>query len=241
MSFLHRVLPRGIFFVSGAVLVGLCGSARAVPVVDQSFFIPTPGFAYIIGGGYIDSEILPVGLTGTLTEVDLQAWQWASTTGTVSFEVRKMLSDGPPDDLHSLILGQATLQTSDFPIITSAAAFPKTVTLATIDLSAQHIHVDAGERIAISATSDVPDLFPNGDFLWAATNQGVDGYPAGDAWTYFNNANSIGWYKEVGARTVDRGFQTFIDTAPEPTSIATLVIAAPALLRRRGFGARIRR
>jgi hypothetical protein len=196
----------------GAALVA--SPAIATPVLDQSnlpvdyVIAPTGPHPGMITGHEIQQQVT-VGITGTLTEIDLwlgkppEAW---NPRGQVQFSLTSVIG-GHSDGTW---LGTRIIETTEPADTTSPIMNTK------IDLSDLHLEVVAGQSFVF-------------DLARFSYQEGVGGsdtdYPGGDL--FIDTRVGAAWlgYRDWG----NLAFQTFVDPIPEPVGIAILGFGLIAL------------
>lgn len=207
-----------------AVLILALASAdsptSAAPVLDQSHLLPTNtglgGVPIYNGSGYGEAaQTFTVGLSGLLTTVKLQVAGYNAST--LVMDIRPVVPAGggpasPPDPTYASSLGTFLVSA---PVWVPFAHYP----VATIDVSAAGIFVEAGDVLAI--TMRAPTYFSGG---WAMADE-ANTYAAGASYWHFSFETP--W---TPAYPSDLGFATYVDptilpSVPEPASLALLGVA----------------
>jgi hypothetical protein len=171
-----------------------------------------------LNGGLDRAQTFTAGLAGRLS-VHLAVTRGANdVTQPLLVEIRKTSGGVPlespsgPDDLGSVTIPAASIPV--YSIQTTPPQPPLTPqALIDIDLSSQMIHVNAGEVLAITLSSDDP---LNQAYQWDAVPSGS--YSGGGAFIRLSG----GWMIE-GNGTRDFRFRTLVEI-PEPTSLALIVV-----------------
>jgi len=199
--------------------IGLAGQVRAGSVLDQSFVRSTFAADYTIYSQASISQTFTVGLSGLLSQVDLQIYKNTGATGDLTFEILATSGGVPVPDsnppLFQTVISLSSLPTIDDPNLN--------VPLTSVDVSSGGINVTPGEVLALALRS------PNGSGVppWTVWRSGPDQYPRGAEYIEQNQATVWSPLTFAG-QGQDGGFQTWVGTAvPEPSSIVLLV---PGLL-----------
>lgn len=219
--------------------------SRIVPVLGATLLLLNAGIRASHAGGVLDQQLNPasypvddlvsagfggtqnlaqtftVGITGTLTEVDVSVERFAFSppTGTLYLQIRTTTGGVPAADPSYLL--QASVPESSLPIAGNYG-------FVAFDVASAGLQVTQGEQLAIVL------LAP--DFANPVSWIGVQGdhYPAGAA--FVEQEPDYGWIPN-GPSGTDYGFQTYVASVPEPSTLTLLSIAGLAGL---AFAARRR-
>jgi hypothetical protein len=198
-----------------AAVAMLAATARGglLPVVDQSTLNPTAGIGgWAIMGGREIGEVITVGQSGLLDDVDFQAYRYSGAPGNVIMSIRSTV-DGLPSDANSVQpLYKTTVSSSLLPLYGSFVDLP----ITTVDVSAGNLQFTAGQQIAITFTLDSPG---GGSPPWTILGNG-DTAPGAAAYYY-----GLGWQATTGAYPV----RTWV-VVPEPSSLALVLAGGLSLL-----------
>jgi hypothetical protein len=160
------------------------------------------------GGTQNLAQTFTVGITGTLSEVDVSVERFAFSppTGTLYLQIRSTTAGVPAADPSFLV--QASVPESSLPVAGNFGFVP-------FDVSSAGLQVTQGEQLAIVL------LAP--DFANPVSWIGVQGdfYPAGSA--FVEQEPGFGWIPN-GPSGTDYGFQTFV-AIPEPSTLSMAGLA----------------
>jgi hypothetical protein len=197
------------------------GRAHAGGVLDQSNVVSTFTFDAAVVSEVSRGQTFTVGLAGLLSQVNLEIYQSTGTTVDPTFEVLGT-TGGVPD--NTKVLYQTTIPLSDIPIFDTPPS--GAVPFTSVDVSSAGIIVTPGEVLALTLSRNAPGNPP-----WLLWRQGVGGYSGGNS--YDSIPPGSPW-------TIDDpyegGFQTFVASVPEPSSIVLVLIGVGCVvgpLRRR--------
>jgi hypothetical protein len=203
--------------VLGATLLLNAGirAAHAGGVLDQQLDPASYPTADLVSAGFGGTQNLAqtftVGITGTLSEVDVSVERFAfqPPTGTLILQIRATTGGVPAADPSFLL--QASVPESALPLAPNYG-------FVSFDVSSAGLHVTQGEQLAIVL------LAPN--FANPVSWIGVQGnpYPAGGS--FVEQEPNFGWLPLVP--TSDLGFRTFVATVPEPSTLIMAGLASPA-------------
>ncbi len=199
------------------------GLANAIPVLDQSY-VPSGNQVSGFGQGFEMAQTFTVGLSGALTQVDVQIF--------IPFR-------GASEDLywglHRTTTGVPNETSVLDGFIAAASVGSNTASFSSIDLSAAPFMVTAGDVLAISlgkgSTTDT--------FQWTSGPS----YSSGAAYGRSSSPAFPGFETWSPTRfTLDVGFRTFVDSAfvapiPEPSTWLLIAASLPGLVlwrRKRG-------
>jgi PEP-CTERM motif len=215
---MKRVFHFPIVPVVGVTLLLLNTGIRAshaAGVLDQQLnpasYPPDDLVSAGFGGTQNLAQTFTVGITGTLSEVDVSVERFAFNppTGTLYLQIRTTTGGVPAAD-PSFVL-QASVPESALPIAGNYGFVP-------FDVSSAGLQVTPGEQLAIVL------LAPN--FANPVSWIGVQGdfYPAGGA--FVEQEPDFGWISSGSG--IDYGFQTFVATVPEPSTLSMAGLACLA-------------
>jgi hypothetical protein len=161
----------------------------------------------------------------------------------------------PIDDLHVRVVRTGTdgfgLPTQ---VLAEASIVPASLSttfggvpgaIIDVDLSTHHAHVVAGERLSIQLSSMQTDNSgpqPGSNYLWFRSL--YNPHPGGEYSTFSPKLYGPTPLRDIwlggGDSTLDAGFRVYVDTIPEPCSLALISFcsATIALVRRRHAGRR---
>jgi hypothetical protein len=181
----------GLFFP----LLLFAGAAFADPVVDQSYLPGAFDSTAQIGQQFGDvdwAQTFTVGVTGTLTSVDVQIAKGSTTGSDLVVDVRTTTGGVPSSDAGIL----ATMS-----VPASAVSTSPTFSLFSVDFTAFNLGVNTGDVLAVVLSSAATD-----NYLWRATS--ANGYSGGGAFNFslgsWNTSSSFG----------DLMFQTWVEPTP---------------------------
>jgi hypothetical protein len=224
------------------VLAGLTGLAQAAPITDQVFGPPGGSRSDNYGvGSAVDQEAaqtFTVGVTGTLATVSLQLGpfqgpgQPAQPIAPLQVDITRTVS-GAPSLSASDVLGTVFVP---FAALSEAPANPLVLgRIVTVDFSASHVAVTAGQQLAIVLRPYVGSA-GSGELVYIAwgdrSTSGLPMYGGGEA---FLRNTSAPWQKASGGVAGvqwDAFFATTV-TVPEPRAHAALALLLLAAARGR--------
>jgi hypothetical protein len=219
----------------------LTSPASAEIVLDQEYALGPGGSLnyYLDYPGDHLAQTFTVKNSGILTSLGIQ----------VSLTAHDRIYDMPIDDLHisvvrvdsngfaiiSDVLAKGTISPIGLPVTRNATPGP----MANVDISSWNARVNAGDQLAITFASE--QTYYTGtaratNYMWFRSTR--DNHPGGRFSIYspkLYGATPL-WDFLVGpeVRTVDAGFQVYVDVVPEPSSLLlTLASFSLLSLRRR--------
>ena len=208
-------LSNALRFVAVVIFVQSSGISNAASqaIVDQEFVIDPVLPALAIDERQDVAQTFTVGITGTLTRVDLQIFRGdPQSASPLVLEMRRTLVDGLPDESDAGLLA----------VLPITAVLPRLIiappNLVQVELGPQSVPVDTGDILSISLHSMAA---PNEWYLWAS---GAPAYNRGSG--FFRSEFTGGAYRYAGT---DLGFRTFVVPIPEPSSFVCAVVSAAAL------------
>jgi hypothetical protein len=202
--------------------------------VDQQFVPADWGAESNVGAGNdVDwAQTFTVGLTGTLTGIDIWVDRPAAVTMPLLYDIRTTLAGIPTEpDSSSNVLAYGSIDASMMPI--AGTGTPRSG-MTHIDISSASLSVTAGDVLAIVLRSDDPGTGCCGfTYSWLGdVPAGV--YSAGNAYVRAEGGIFITWTTQ----NQDNAFRTYVDPIPEPSAvflsmwaIGTVILACP--VRRR--------
>lgn len=163
-------------------------------------------------------------ISGTLSRVGVKASAGGAPSLPLIMDIRTA-PGGIPDQSNSSVLGSILVVPSSLP-----PAFD-TQTWTYVDFSSFNIPVSAGTPMTLVLRSNQPYSFPpTRGYLWFASSQGQNIYPAGGTWT--RGGGSLEW--EYSAAETDLSFQQFV-VVPEPSAAVLATLACLAIVACRCF------
>ncbi len=214
-----------------AFVFAIARVGHSVPILDQLNDTGTDRTALINkpDPGITDewAQTFTVGITGILTEVQLEVSGGTGTTKPLNVEIRNTLG-GIPTAIDGSRMPPDVLANADLGILPdNGPGF-----FEIVDLTPFGITVTSGDELAISLWSSQVSG-PQEAYKWYGVQ--ADTYPGGDAFNR-QSVQDKPWTPGGG----DLNFRTFVDPAPpaipEPTTIALLGIGLVGLA-----GAEVRR
>ena len=195
-------------------------SAAPPAILDQEFVIDPYLPALAIIETQSAAQTFTVGMTGTLTRVDLQVLRDAKQSASpLVLEIRRTLVGGFPDENITGRLAHLPITATLPPYIIAPP------NLIQVELGVQSLPVSAGDVLSISLNS----MATRSEwYLWAgawAPGSVGDMYDRGQG--YFRSAFTGGVYRPMNG---DLGFRTFVVPIPEPSSLVCSLVAAAAML-----------
>jgi hypothetical protein len=209
----------GVPGVAGFIVVsGLGGAARAGGVLDQSYTAAHNQGAF--SGGYVNREfskgqVFKVGITGLLSEVDLQINRLDDEPLLpLVVEIHPLAPTNPT------VLGSFSLDPTNVPLYPGNDS---ELSFFAVDVTGAGLKVSAGTVLALVVKSETN----NGVYLWQSTPFQTAGYPNGNAWYGVN-----GVWTQASAND-DFGFKTYVTPVPEPAMGGLFAVGGVGLLIRR--------
>ena len=192
--------------LTALLLVIISGSSSAALVLDQGFELgPTDANSFYFLGSWYRAQTFTVGASGTLSRVDV----FLAGSGEAQFEIWNT-SAGVPDTISSATpLASWNLSFSTLPFYPSK--------YHASDISGFGVQVNAGDVLALVQVGGA--LSPTTDAAWSGASRFSTngGYQGGSIFTTTSSPLTGAWLNDVDS---DLGFRTFVDTVPEPTSLA---------------------
>ncbi len=186
------------------------GIAIAADTLDQ-FYLDDDGS---FGIGDAAAQTFTVGTTGLLSRVELRLGRSSGPDGTVVVYIRNAemgISAGPN-------LGALTLPRINLPSPIQSDEY------ISLDFSSQEIHVNAGEHFAVIVDiRDTPGVeWGLGRTVQTPSGLPMGGYPDGLAFVPAGSSWAVLPYNPSFPDTVglDFNFRTFVQTVPEPSTLA---------------------
>ena len=143
------------------------------------------------------AQVLTVGISGTLVQIDIMVNTSFNPTGNLLFDVRPIV-DGIPVEDDTLALASLSIPAISIP---QGSVWQ----FVGVDLSSFAIPVEVGDELAIVLRAD------GGVYRWAGKSRG--GYDGGAL--YFRNDEFLPrMWRIAGDGSDDLGFRTFVDTSP---------------------------
>jgi hypothetical protein len=177
--------------------------------LDQSHVVPGSGADYAVVTTQSLAQTFTVGLSGLLAEIDLQISKNTGATGDLAFTIRTT-SGGLPNTDDGQSLFTTVIPLSSIPTVDSPF---DTVSVTAIDVSSATIMVTPGEVLALGLSRTGAGVPP-----WATWRSSTDNYSGG---ALYQRSGPTSSWDPVLITTVgqDAGFQTYISTVPEPSSL----------------------
>jgi hypothetical protein len=199
------------------LLLNLGTSAvRAGSVLDQQLnpadYSPDDEVSAGFGGTQNLAQTFTVGITGTLTEVDVsvERFNFDPPTGTLYLQIRGTTGGVPNADPSYLL--QASVSESTLPLAPNFG-------FVSFDVSSAGLQVTQGEQLAIVLLA--PDFANPVNWIGVQGDQ----YPAGGA--FVEQEPDFGWVPSP-VSGADLGFQTFVSPVPEPSTLVMSSLAGLA-------------
>jgi hypothetical protein len=219
-----HTLRKALFVAAVSAALFICGQSQAAVVLDQ-YSVPQSGVVASQGAvgssiegaplGYPFGQNFTVGLTGTLSEIDLGVFHgFFSPADGFYFS---LLNGG-----GSVLLSQH-VAAADVPVLSLGASTWDQI--PTIDLSGLHLQVTAGDHLSFEIISET-EADPNDFMLYAVDNTPLS-YAGGSSFLVVGGGKL--------PTTATYAFRTYVDPVPEPAAWALMLIgfgATGAMLRR---------
>ena len=222
---MNKVMRKVVILVAMlAMTFGVPYVTNATLVVDQQNVIVTSGSGWdsvelfqLTSNSFDEyAQTFTVGVGGTLSRVDVEAYHTLDTGGPMIVEIWDMTAGGLPDPSVSL----ASWSISDVNSSLAPGSF------VSHDLGAEAFTVLPGEIYAIVFYSSISNMYPvQGRRLVSGT---TDTYAGGSSF-YRTIDSGYNGLTNFASGSVDYGFRTFVEviTTPEP---ATLLLLGLGLL-----------
>lgn len=212
----HRMKTRSLLL---AALVLLVVPARAF-VIDQSTLLPQPGMplgaigGYLVSPGYRVAQSFEAGVTGTLSQIDVQFGFLSFDTPVtpLAFSLVRLNSDGlPSDEVIAASFIDAPSETNVFTNYTLS-----------MDFSGQMVGIEAGVDYALICES--LDLTSSWGYWVDSVDDGVN-YYTGDRYSRGSGLYQVAngdWqnidlvYPEIA---FDLAFATYVTPVPVPPAV----------------------
>ena len=197
-------------------LVTLSSTVQADPVrVDQAV-IPTDASHASIFGDIVQAQTFTVGVTGTLTALDLFLTRNSFLTGPLFVDIRPTV-DGVPVLSHDSALASFSVSPTAVAIVTPPGPAFR------VDLFDFALSVRAGDLLAFALRSPESSR-ATGEYSAAAVP--TDVYKRGELFTF---SPSSGMHEMTRIPNFDLAFTTYVDPAPVPEPGTLLLVAAGAV------------
>ena len=202
------------------------GLAKADVVIDQSNpENPGSDLDFIVNLGLDQSQIITVGRTGQLTQVELFVRRQAETMSPLIFDVRNVSGSVPAvptePNVGANVLATTTLASSSISLTDDWQVF---------DISGAGLSVTDGDSLALTLRSE-----DAAGYIWSASNENA--YADGENFLRVANVGDWTSNAETFQRPTDQVFRTTVTTGPvvvpEPTAITPLALAGLLFSRRR--------
>jgi hypothetical protein len=178
--------------------------------LDQSFEPDFTGTSAPINSLVNWAQTFTVGLTGTLTQVDLLLHRLGLTIppgSDIIMEIRPTASGIPNEDISS-VLASALIPPGDIP-----AGGPES--FVAVDISTTGLSVTTGDVLAIVLRAPGIDVIGL-DIDWWGNS--LDEYGSGSAFRQFISGGSFTW-DLIPDGDVDFGFRTYVQVIPIPPAL----------------------
>lgn len=206
---------------AGTFAALLASSVGASPVIDQAYVLPAGSGAgsAAVGGPDKAAQTFTVGLAGNLTGADVGVLLIgnATTTGTVTIELRPATAGGPVNS----VLRSVQMPIASFPYATAPSN-----ALTHVDFGANPLPVTAGELL----TLDVAYAGSvNSNVVWL--DNYVQPYAGGRAYNTGGPGDAWAALQQVNGQTQSFFFQTYVDPAASSVPLPPgALLALPTVL-----------
>jgi MYXO-CTERM domain-containing protein len=211
--------PLASWLIVGLLVLAMPQSGQATVVFDQGFD-PTGNANLYAGFGGLNTnqyraQTFQVGITGTLSEVDVYLIRQGSATGgNLVFEIRKQTSAGVPSNVPTDTLVQISIPSTS---VSSTPGFLK------IDTSAANVQVNTGDALSVVLHAS-PGTPSSVAYIW----YGQTNNPYANGGQFEQVVGNFTWAND-GLPNADLGFETFVASAPEPGSFSLGLLGALGL------------
>ena len=205
-------------------------SCLAAEQLDQSYDVPvdSQNLRDAIYFVKVAAQTFTVGVSGTLSKVELAIQRSSDFPGSVSVDIARVVA-GTPDYSQSGRLANQTLAVSSIPVQDPNTPLAKT--FVPIDFSSSNLAVNAGDYLAIVLR---PSYTGSNYIGWWENNSSQPSYEGG---TYFTYDVVMQSGADIGGSINDAQFRTYVTTIPEPSTCVLLAGCSLAI----GFTRRDRR
>lgn len=216
--------PRRLCAIAAATLI-LPAVCQAGPVAAEHYPPAVNNEGEALAGmnirlGRLAAQTFTSTAAGAITTVELPIWHWAGEgfppSADLTVEIWGVNGLGEPDSGN--ILGSRTLTPGEIP----GEIF--TVSLTSIDFSADAINLAVGDELAIVAISATTGVLA--EYGWSGD---FDGNPYGGG-AQFLNDDDAGWI-QPNTQTGDLAFR--VNVVPTPGAMMTMGLGGLIALRRR--------
>jgi len=205
---MHHKSPRMIAMGIVVLVLTTPAVSLAALIVDVDNNNSATNSATFVASDQQLAQVFEVGVTGSLSRIDVQVYRRALGAGDLIFDLLPIISGNPAADLSSSL---ATMTFGASDIAMTQGDF------LAIDLSALGISVSVGDFFAVSlrATAALGDLADS--YLWSSQR------PRDYEQSFFRT-NDTGTWSVIFDR--DLGLRTVVDvvSVPEPQSLALLCV-----------------
>lgn len=219
------------FRIAVFITILSASSTFAAVEVDQQYLAPLSVTSSLDHADEFMAQTFTIHNTGSIASIGVQVDIFGNSsppqsrdgiTDGLHVQLTHLTTTGEPD--VSRVLATWVIDPLNIPFQSDA------VSITSTDLSAYHLHVDAGDQLAIVINTSYLDTTHQEDrnygWLLAPTRDPV---PGGVFYVYSPRLTPNWIYSRSNVDptlTTDGGFQVLVNTVPEPSSVVLMLIGA---------------